>query len=85
VCHIILVEAVRARASATGVPAAEQGDGADEALGGIVARMDMPPHARAVSVGNAGTASQLIPGVRRTVGWAMRADGLLRVWSTTVS
>ena len=27
--------------------AAEQGDEADEAFGGMVARMDMPPHARA--------------------------------------
>jgi hypothetical protein len=31
--------------------AAEQGDEADEALGGMVAKMDMPPHARAVSFG----------------------------------
>jgi hypothetical protein len=31
--------------------AAEQGDEADEAFGGMVARMDMPPHARAVPVG----------------------------------
>jgi hypothetical protein len=31
--------------------AAEQGDEADEAFGGMVARMDMPPHARAVTVG----------------------------------
>jgi len=31
--------------------AVEQGDEADEAFGGMVARMDMPPHARAVSVG----------------------------------
>jgi hypothetical protein len=27
--------------------ATEQGDEADEAFGGMVARMDMPPHARA--------------------------------------
>ena len=33
------------------VRAAEQGDEADEAFGGMVARMDMPPHARAVSFG----------------------------------
>jgi hypothetical protein len=32
------------------VGAAEQGDEADEAFGGMGARMDMPPHARAVSV-----------------------------------
>ena len=31
--------------------AAQQGDAADEAFGGMVARMDMPPHARAVSIG----------------------------------
>jgi hypothetical protein len=31
--------------------ATEQGDEADEAFGGMVARMDMPPHARAVAVG----------------------------------
>ena len=31
--------------------AAEQGDEADEAFGGMVARMDMPPHARAVTFG----------------------------------
>jgi uncharacterized protein YijF (DUF1287 family) len=31
--------------------AAEQGDEADEAFGGMVARMDMPPHARAAAVG----------------------------------
>ena len=31
--------------------ATEQGDEADEAFGGMVARMDMPPHARAVSFG----------------------------------
>src|SRR5512143_49253 len=31
--------------------AAEQGDEVDEALGGMVARMDMPPHAHAVPVG----------------------------------
>jgi hypothetical protein len=31
--------------------AAEQGDEADEAFGGMVAGMDMPPHARAVSFG----------------------------------
>jgi hypothetical protein len=30
--------------------AAEQGDEADEASGGMVARMDMPPHARAAAV-----------------------------------
>jgi hypothetical protein len=29
------------------VRAVEQGDEADEAFGGMVARMDMPPHARA--------------------------------------
>jgi hypothetical protein len=31
--------------------AVEQGDEADEAFGGMVARMDMPPHARAVTIG----------------------------------
>jgi hypothetical protein len=40
-------------------------DEADEAFGGMVARMDMPPHARA-GRSDAGIASQLIPGVRRT-------------------
>ena len=29
--------------------AAEQGDEADEAFGGMVAKMDMPPHARAAA------------------------------------
>jgi hypothetical protein len=29
----------------------EQGDEADEAFGGMVARMDMPPHARAARDG----------------------------------
>ena len=47
--------------------AAEQGDEADEAFGGTVARMDMPPHARAGYGMDAGTASQLIPGVRPTL------------------
>ncbi len=31
--------------------AAQQGDEADEAFGGMVARMDMPPHARAGRIG----------------------------------
>ena len=31
--------------------AVEQGDEADEAFGGMVARMDMPPHARAGQIG----------------------------------
>jgi hypothetical protein len=31
--------------------AAQQGDEADEAFGGMVASMDMPPHARVVPVG----------------------------------
>jgi hypothetical protein len=33
------------------VGAVEQGDEADEAFGGMVCRMDMPPHARAGRVG----------------------------------
>jgi hypothetical protein len=33
--------------SKVGNDAAEQGDEADEAFGGMVARMNMPPHARA--------------------------------------
>ena len=37
--------------SARGTEAVERGDEADEAFGGIVARMDMPPHARAGQVG----------------------------------
>jgi hypothetical protein len=41
-----------ARADRLGNPsAAEQGDEADEAFGGMVASMDMPPHARADSFG----------------------------------
>jgi hypothetical protein len=41
-----------ARANRLGNPsAAEQGDEADEAFGGMVSRMDMPPHARADSFG----------------------------------
>ncbi len=31
--------------------AAQQGDEADEAFGGMVASMDMPPHARAGQIG----------------------------------
>jgi hypothetical protein len=31
--------------------AAEQGDEADEAFGGMVSGMDMPPHSRAAEVG----------------------------------
>jgi hypothetical protein len=31
--------------------AVEEGEEADEAFAGMVARMDMPPHARAVSIG----------------------------------
>ena len=40
--------------------AAEQGDEADEAFGGTVARQEVPPHARAGQLLDAGTASQLI-------------------------
>ena len=52
--------------------AAEQGDEADEAFGGMVARMDMPPHARAGGVGR-GHRFKLIPGVGRTWGWRAQA------------
>jgi len=40
----------------------EQGDEADEAFGDTVAGTKVPPHARA-GRSDAGTASQLIPGV----------------------
>ena len=52
--------------------AAEQGDEADEAFGGTNPRAasgaqpEVPPNARAGYGMDAGTASQLIPGVRRT-------------------
>jgi hypothetical protein len=54
--------------------AVEQGDEAGEAFGGTVTRQKcrlMPAPSRL----DAGTASQLIPGVRRTYGGARNGDG----------
>jgi hypothetical protein len=55
--------------------AAQQADEADEALGGTVAGMELPPRAPAGQMGG-GTASQLIRGVRRTRGVREHRDGI---------
>jgi hypothetical protein len=58
--------------------AAEQGDEADEAFGGMVARMDMPPHARAGRVGR-GHRFAAYPRVRRTSAECHRTSTAERV------
>ena len=54
--------------------AVEQGDEADEAFGGMVARMDMPPHARAGRCGarRAGVRSDRMPVISTFFGIVIR-------------